>query len=264
MKDYRMIVGCLLSLILLQGFSLSWSFVIVHQAPSPPCRQFSPLFHRRSFVVNRMKDDDDDDDEQGAPGMNDAFQKLDSLVESLGGDGGSKKEPTTTSAPVQSSISADKGMVPETGASETLTPEKEVQMYTKLMKDLETTDDDQLYSDVMEEMGGTPTTASDSPSKTSGSTVSEISSVFDKLGTDSTSNPDMEKFMDDALNEALKEVKLKSSDSLSSESILNDEKIMKEIEAIFDKGSAQLMESLEEIRKEQVRSNNETIIVLRG
>jgi hypothetical protein len=50
----------------------------------------------------------------------------------------------------------------------------------------------------------------------------------------------------------MKEVKLNNPSI--AESILDDKEIMKEIEVIFERGNEKLMASLEEIRKEQVRT----------
>ncbi|KAL7570313.1 hypothetical protein ACA910_017161 [Epithemia clementina (nom. ined.)] len=239
-------------IILLIGDALAFS-------PSVP-RSFQRTFVTKGWRLNKKKKGDDDDDVDnddigsGAPGMTDAFRKLDSLVEAIGSISDDDNDDAKGSSP-KSAISADKDVLPDTKPTETLTPEREVQVYTKAMKDLEATDDDKLYSDVIEEMGGTgrsslPPVQSTADSDDKSSSSSKTTSLFNEFQTN-VPNPDMEKFMDNALAEALQEVKLKSSDSLSSESILNDESIMKEIEAIFDRGSEQLMASLEEIRKEQ-------------
>lgn len=62
-----------------------------------------------------------------------------------------------------------------------------------------------------------------------------------------------EQLLDDALKEALNEVQL-NNPQLNERSILNDKEMMQEIEDIFDRGNAQLIEGLDEIRREQVRS----------
>ena len=181
---------------------------------------------------------DDEEDDQLQPGMLDAFKQLDSL--------GSLDDDSSAAIPSKK-ISADKSTLP-TDAK--VSPEKEVQMYSQMMQDLESTDDEDVYSDLMAEMGGQGK-ASSSP------VVPEINNNNNNNNNDDNmpappSQEEMSKFMDDALNEALDEVQLKTSDKLSADSILNDKEIMKEIEAIFDRGSEELMQSLEEIRKEQV------------
>ena len=179
---------------------------------------------------------DDEEDDQLQPGMLDAFKQLDSL--------GSLDDDSSAAIPSKK-ISADKSTLP-TDAK--VSPEKEVQMYSQMMQDLESTDDEDVYSDLMAEMGGQGK-ASSSP------VVPEINNNNNNDDDNMPAPPsqeEMSKFMDDALNEALDEVQLKTSDKLSADSILNDKEIMKEIEAIFDRGSEELMQSLEEIRKEQV------------
>ena len=57
--------------------------------------------------------------------------------------------------------------------------------------------------------------------------------------------------MQDALQEALQQVKV--NNPRMSDSILDDQEIMREIEGIFEQGNEKLMASLEEIRREQVR-----------
>ena len=69
---------------------------------------------------------------------------------------------------------------------------------------------------------------------------------------------DTQKFMDKAIEEALKEAKERNSDVETTigdkESFLDNKEIMKEIENIFDKANEELLNSLDEIRAEQVRA----------
>mmetsp|Transcript_16367 Transcript_16367/g.21419 ORF Transcript_16367/g.21419 Transcript_16367/m.21419 type:complete len:354 (+) Transcript_16367:110-1171(+) len=206
-----------------------------------PCRRLSRLDDKRqTFDADFFRSKKQDDDGDLPPGMMDAFKKLESL-DALG-DGRKLAGDTP-----QKKISGDKVAVP---AEETkISAEKEVQMYSKMMQDLESTDDDDLYSDVMSEMGGEAQKKSIlSPPKPS---PSKADNLTDDVVPAQPSKEQMDRFMDDAFSEALEEVKLKSTDSLSAESILNDKEIMKEIEAIFDRGSEELAQSLEQMRKEQ-------------
>ena len=245
----------LLSTLILVLQDYSSSFLVPSPVPTRSCRHrtFVSVATRTNARKKKYDDNDDDDDDTRAPGMEEAFRELDNLVESKGEDAGQ----ASTTTPPSSPISADKDVVPDTTTTQALTPEREAGMYTKLMEDLEVTDDDELYSDVMAELGGDSSEGrKPAPASSSSSMQSLVDSTTTAGGTNmASSKADMDKFMDEALSEALKEVKLKSSESLSSESILNDDKIMKEIEAIFDRGNEQLMESLEEIRQEQVRQN---------
>lgn len=58
-------------------------------------------------------------------------------------------------------------------------------------------------------------------------------------------DPAMQQALADALQEA-------SAKNPTASQALNDKEIMKEIEAIMERGNAELLESLEEIRQEQV------------
>jgi hypothetical protein len=92
-------------------------------------------------------------------------------------------------------------------------------------------------------MGGTPTEKKQkSSSQTPSITVNEGKNNQQKTP---------EEFMNQALDEALKEVKVNKPSSVDS--ILDDKEIMQEIGAIFERGNDKLMESLEEMRREQVR-----------
>ena len=59
--------------------------------------------------------------------------------------------------------------------------------------------------------------------------------------------------MNQALQEALKEAKSKTPEELASIDPLDDEDMMDEIRNVFDRANDELLASLEDIRKEQVR-----------
>lgn len=67
--------------------------------------------------------------------------------------------------------------------------------------------------------------------------------------------PNTDELMDRAIDEALQEAQTQAGGEvvMDKESLLDNEEIMSEIEKIFDKANAQLLEGLEEIRTEQVR-----------
>jgi len=198
------------------------------------------LCSRRSFICQlpiaqllAKKDDDDDEEEATEPGMADAFRQLDAL-ESLD---------NASSAAPQTSKDAAKGfqkpaMDAKTPTVEKASPEKEAQLYSEMVKELEETDEDSLYSDVLSEMGGSAPNPKSSPK------------LDVKPDAPAPSENDTEEFMNQALEQAMKEVKLNNPSV--ADSILDDKEIMKEIEAIFERGNEKLLESLEEIRKEQV------------
>lgn len=67
--------------------------------------------------------------------------------------------------------------------------------------------------------------------------------------------PNTDELMGRAIDEALQEAQKQAGGEvvMDKESLLDNEEIMSEIEKIFDKANAQLLEGLEEIRTEQVR-----------
>jgi hypothetical protein len=192
----------------------------------------------RQIVMRARSDNGDaDGDEDNAivPGMADAFRQLGDL-DSLG-DG---EEAKPASQPIKkATLSSPEESLPSV---EPAPPEKEVQMYKAMVKDLEQQNEDDLYSNVLADMGGSAGPKEPQASPTTSVDVIESGTTLGET----------EDFMNQALNEAMKEVKLNNPSI--AESILDDKEIMKEIEVIFERGNEKLMASLEEIRKEQVRT----------
>lgn len=175
--------------------------------------------------------------------MADAFRQLDKL--------GSLDE-SVAPAPSKPAGSAARGFSAQSKAirtppTEPVTPEKEAQQYTDMVKELESNSNDELYSTVLADMGG----------RKQRSVAGETENTIPAQGSIDTatsvppSEADTQAFMDQALAEAMKEVKINNPSMAAS--ILDDKEIMKEIEAIFERGNDKLLQNLEEIRKEQVR-----------
>jgi hypothetical protein len=183
-----------------------------------------------SLILRATSDDDATD-----PGMADAFRKLEDLDSFI--DDAEEATHVPASQPNPTFSSPDDPLP----SVEPATPEKEVQMYKDMVKDLELHNEDDLYSNVLADMGGS------APKESAGPTTSPIN--IDVVMSDTTIT-ETEEFMNKALKEALAEVK--GNNPSAAESILDDKEIMKEIEAIFERGNDKLMESLEVIRQEQV------------
>eukprot|EP00980_Cylindrotheca_fusiformis_P012721 scaffold3108_cov152-Cylindrotheca_fusiformis.AAC.12 len=103
-----------------------------------------------------------------------------------------------------------------------------------------------LYSDMASEISGA-------------SELDLIDEVKNELGGKKSTVPqfdpnarETEKFMEKALDEAIEEVKRKGNSQVDKETLLDNKEIMKEIEAIFDRANDQLIDGLEDIRKEQI------------
>jgi hypothetical protein len=194
-------------------------------------------------IAMRAKKDEDEDDEEeedsNVPGMADAFRQLGDL-DSLGDDEDAETNLPAFSKPIEKpTFNSPDDQLPSV---EPAPPEKEVQMYKAMVQDLEQQSEDDLYSNVLADMGGSSGAPKDEP-------ASPITSV-EVIKSEPTEG-ETEEFMNKALNEAMKEVKLNNPSIAAS--ILDDKEIMKEIEVIFERGNEKLMASLEEIRQEQVR-----------
>lgn len=160
----------------------------------------------------------------------------------------------------------------------TASPEQDFAVYRNMMEEIEVEESavsyaevlyelggsalqtDETYSQIMTELGGTKmkpsTTSFSSWAKTTRAPNVVLNNDDDNDATPKSHGAatlSNEQLLDEALKEALNEVQL-NNPQLSERSILNDQEIMQEIESIFDRGSAQLIEGLEEIRREQVRS----------
>lgn len=219
----------------LRYLSLVLTTTVAHLSPSSAFVVSSKLVGpqqwrchcHRPFLLAKSSDDD------GDSGMAEAFRQL----ESLGSLDEESPPKPTKSIPAPS--------VEELQA-EPVAPEKEVQMYKEMVEELQDKDEDDLYSNVLEDMGGSSSTTPKMAPK-----VKTPPQLRIEEGTSNNQNDrDTEDFMNQALKEALEEVKVNNPSI--SDSILDDKEIMKEIEAIFERGNDKLFESLEEIRKEQV------------
>jgi hypothetical protein len=158
-------------------------------------------------------------------GMEDAFRQLADL-NALGDDSFTVPEKKVQQDEAFAKAMQDldlKGIKPST-------PEAEAALYSDMASEISGASEFELIDDVKSEMGGSKT-------------------IFPKFDQ---SSRDTELFMEKALDEAIKEAQAKGDASVDKESLLDNKEIMTEIEAIFDRASEQLLEGLEDIRKEQV------------
>jgi len=194
----------------------------------------------------RAGNKDDNDGKMSGPGMDNAFRELEAL-QSL--EDGMLERPTEK-------------------------PKEKDEIFTKAMDDLDLKD---ILSTVAEEDVDPPPESEIELYKDMASEVDAASSEEklivadfksdllladdgdDEIDIDNNNDGvptlDTDKFMDKAIEEALKEAKEKNSDVESTigdkESFLDNKEIMSEIEKIFDKANEELLEGLEEIRSEQ-------------
>lgn len=161
-------------------------------------------------------------------GMEDAFRQLDDL-NALGDDSFTvpEKKVQQDEAFAKAMQDLDLKGIEDVNPS---TPEAEVALYSDMASEISGASESELIDDVKSEMGGSKT-------------------IFPKFDP---SSRETEMFMEKALDEAIQEAKEKGDAIVDKESLLDNKEIMKEIEAIFDRASEQLLEGLEDIRKEQV------------
>ena len=223
----------------------------------------SSSYHPRQFTFTTAflakKNDDEDEDEEAAggsqTGMDAAFRQL-SALDSLFDNGDDKSQK-------KSKVQLDQDAKAALSDTERASIEEEAKLFRSMLEDSEQ-DEGVLYSDVLKDMGGTPkeggtTVPSPKEKKEPSVIVQDIirGNVLDgKLPEIPDSLEDKEKFMNQAIQEALEEARNMTPENRKSlsDSILDDEEIMKEIEEIFEKGNEKLLASLEEIRQEQVSS----------
>lgn len=183
--------------------------------------------------------------------MEDAFRELDALGKSSLDKKDGLKSTVKLDDDARAALKSD-------AEANTKSLEKEAQLFTSMLED----SDQDAYGDVMKDLGGTakemPASVVDSDSD-SGRQIIDIVENTDDVNAPKSPLPkseeDPEQFMNQAIQEALDEARTMSpSDSAGkkmSDSILDDEEIMKEIEEIFEKGNEKLLASLDEIRQEQ-------------
>jgi hypothetical protein len=204
------------------------------------------------FAKSQKKDEDSDN----APGMAEAFRQLDAL--------NSLDDPEEyVPAPAKIHVVDVNVSLP----SSSISPEQDFVVYKDMVQELESDQDASAYSEVLDELGGSALQTDDTYSQVmvelGGAAVvkqrpkelSETSDGHDDvvLISSSLEEASNEQILEDALKEALSEVHL-NNPRISDMSILDDKEIMREIEAVFDAGNAKLLESLDEVRREQVRN----------
>lgn len=218
------------------------------------CRQdaFAATFAPSRLCRFAKSGSGDDDEMRKEAGMAEAFRQLDELQSLDDGDDATNKENEGASA--DSSFDKDAAVAAAAEASvskdtlftgaEPMPMEQEVKIYSEMVSELEDTDQADLYKDVLSELGG-------SSGDSSSAELTQEQPPSPSIPPMIESESDTEAFMEQALEEALEEVKVNNPKVTGS--ILDDKEIMAEIEQIFERGNEKLVESLDEIRREQVR-----------
>jgi hypothetical protein len=218
----------------------------------------------RSFcTIFFAKSPNEDEDAEKALGMAEAFRQLEAL-DSL--DDPEEYVP----APAKIHVVDVNISSSSSSSSSSISPEQDFVLYKDMVQELEDNQVAVAYSEVLEELGGSSLQTNDTYSQV----ITELGGAFvmkqrpkdatipktpDTIGDDvnlisprqTTSDVTSEQILEDALKEALADVQL-NNPRISDTSILDEKEIMREIEAVFDQGNAKLLESLEEVRREQV------------
>ena len=239
-------------------------------------KQEQQLQQIRFYSMLENKKEDNDDDDAKKPGMDDAFRQLDELLKSstkpeakIPAETPKIKVPldkvekvlkevvtdgTTTASSVLPVVSLEKEMETYKDMLQEVERNEEINAYHEIVNELGGSTQptifptDDVYTDIILDLGGTPSIKS----TITPATVQIKSDVIiqNKKTKDLNDNYNVDDIMNAALDEALKEVTIQNKQS--TKSILDDKEIMKEIEAIFERGNEKLIESLNEIRIEQV------------
>ena len=246
-----------------------WAFMFQHS-------QFHPVrwnniyqpFHRKdnflrqktrrrnlSYKILSAKKDEDDN----APGMADAFRQLEAL--------NSLDDPEEyVPAPAKILPITDP---PAVTLNSSASPEQDFVLYKDMVQELEANEEATAYSEVLDELGesalqmddtysqimtelGGPTILRPRPKEENSPQRSNRPEGDEVVEVPSGASSSNEQILAEALKEALAEVQL-NNPRIREMSLLDDKEIMREIEAVFDAGNAKLLQSLEEVRREQVR-----------
>lgn len=192
------------------------------------------------------EDNDNSTTSNSGVGMERAFQQLERLSFSPEESKIPENNVTTATAAVtkiQASVEDLQLLSSQTTSLPTPTPEQEVVLYKNMLQELEQTTEEDLYSNVLQDMGGGSTASSNTSAS---ATRPANTNVVEPTPPKPITSAD---FLNQALAEALQQVQVNSPSAVDS--ILDDPQFMNEIEAIFERGNAQLLEGLEAVRREQ-------------
>ncbi|GAX26740.1 hypothetical protein FisN_2Hh311 [Fistulifera solaris] len=189
------------------------------------------LLHAKKKKEEEEEEDDDSANNKSGVGMERAFQQLEQLS-FLPTDNNNSILDNKNVTKIQASM--DNLQLTSTS---TPTPEQEVLLYKNMVQELEQTTEEDLYSNVLQDMGG------------GSGTSSSVSETEEERTVDPPKPTTSADFLNQALSEALQQVQVNTPSAVDS--ILDDPELMNEIEAIFERGNAKLLEGLEAVRREQ-------------
>jgi hypothetical protein len=219
---------------------------------------------QRCFRLNSRRNDDDgaDDSAESEIGMERAFEQLDSLPSSLFKDGSGE-------GPGRKSTDGEKLITPPDLVIEQNTPplEEQVSLYKGMMEEVEKKGEDDLYSDMLADMlegSGIAATSSKLQQQTKKESPEEdeqpllLSALLSAQQQATDTKPKTtDELIDNVLHEVFQEINKPGTSATGDTTtplvsdLQSDQSLRKEIEAIFERGNEQLLQSLEEMRHEQ-------------
>lgn len=247
-----------------------------------PTQDFRPLIldasiNTRYYKYHTFPSKKEDNDERS--GMEKAFTNLNDLTSA------DLMDDTSMLADLLNSTTIDGKKVSESLPRSSLDTnsfsQDEVRLYQELYQELDNDDVERIYDDIMGEMeGGGVKSDADKEVISSSSGIGfaseknkfKVINDVDGIGSLSETDQDQlialdispqdsDEFMQNALKEAMKEIKSNDDDidpKLLQSSILKDEEIMKEINKVFDKANEKLLEEIQVIREEQAAMTRST------
>lgn len=230
--------------------------VALSYGSTPPRFLFQPQL---LLFMSSDKDNDDDDDaaSNNLPGMSEAFRQLESLDSLFDPE---EYIPAPDKIDVEAVLDREASTLLQGAKAVEVAPEQDFAVYRNMMEELEQNEDAEAYAELLDELGNSSLQTDDTYSQVltelGGTRPAAVGTKTASNKVDATpsilsSDASKEQFMEEALQEALKEVKV--NNPRLTDSILDNKEIMREIESIFDQGNEKLIASLEEIRIEQVR-----------
>ena len=220
------------------------------------CQQHRPSNHQALIVLSANEKDANEDESDDRKGMEKAFNSLNDLssldlsdLNTVGADLPPKITETTISAEAMGDLLQQAGI-------ENVGAEQEVAKMNDMYQELKSDGEEGVYKDILGEMFDSDDLSSRVVEDADGiGATQNLPSADEEVLTAVELSTDTDEFMKKALEEAMAEVKKQTPIDPRSDpnSILNDEKLMLELNDVFDKANEQLMESIAEIREEQVR-----------
>lgn len=231
----------------------SQAFFPLSTQQTTPYTFLGPKNNDNKWLLRASSQNDDDDSTDDREGMADAFSSLDSLsADDFGAP--TKKDNDIMSKKMlelQKALQEEENVGPVE-----LETEEEMKAYTNMFNELQSDGEQKMYDSIIGDMGGTKKKITIDKSVLDdadgiGSQLEDDSALAEQLIVNVSD--DSKDLIEKAVKEALAEAKTMGAPTASSDpnSILNDEEMMKDLNAVFEKANEQLLAGVAEIKTEQ-------------